>query len=325
MNKKIENFSSKFLEKINEFNSIVIYTHINSDGDALGSQFGIGNWIESNFKDKKVFYIGDEPSENIKNLFPYKKLKKQINENIIKNSLGIIVDSANKERIFGSSWKKLSYVIKIDHHLNEDEYSNLSFVDPNYSSCSEIVVDLILKLNKKNKDLKFFNKNESKYLLIGIITDTGRFLHNSTNSMTLFFAHKLLEQGVELESIYNVLYNKNLNLLKFSSFVVMNHKRKNNVSYFIAPKKIEKKYNLKYQEISSQVNLLMQTSDIKYALYLTWNSDEKIWKGSLRSKGKPINVIASKFNGGGHKNASGFKLEKRSDYKKVLELLLNLN
>ncbi len=310
----LEVFFKELVQKINKYNTIVIFRHKSPDGDALGSQFGLGKWIENNFKNKQVKYVGENTTGYLKNLFP------NINqENEIKGKyLSIVVDTANTERIAGKGWDLAKDIIKIDHHPNNDNYGTLTFVDTTYSSCSEIITELIL-LNKKN-----IEKESANYLYIGVVTDTGRFLFNSVNHRTLLLASKLIETGINIENIYNTLYTKDIKIIKYSSFVTSNFKTQNNIAFFVAPKKIENKFNLKYEEVSSQVNLLLQSNNISYAVYLTWNQKDKIWKGSLRSKDKPINKIAEKFNGGGHKNASGFSLKKKKDIKKVIKEISKL-
>ena len=190
----------------------------------------------------------------------------------------------------------------------------------------KIISELIFKMAKlDSKKYTSVNEKSAAYLYTGIVTDTGRFLFNSTNAKTLTIAGKLLEVNFNFSTIYNKLYKINPDLIKYNAYVTINVIKHNNVAYFVAPKNIENKFNLDYSEVSSQVNTVMKAGEIDYGVYLTWSKKEKIWKGSIRSKKKPINKLAEQFNGGGHANAAGFKLTAKKEIKNIVADLIKLS
>lgn len=303
---------NKIVEQINLYDNIFIYRHKSPDGDAYGSQFGLKTWIELNFKNKNVYAISIDESERLNKIFP-KGISDEDKEEIIKESLVIVVDTANTKRISGNHWDKGKMIIKIDHHPQIEKYGNMEFIYDKKSSCAEIITELVIKSKLE------FNGIGSKYLATGMITDTGRFVFPGVNKETFSnFSWLIKNEDVNLSEIYNVIYYKDTKSIKFSAYVMSNYKIKGNIAYIVLKKNIENKFKLKYEQVSSSVNLLMQDYSIDYAVFLSWNSKDNIWKGSLRSREKTINEVANLFNGGGHKLACGFSLKDKKEIKDVI-------
>ncbi|BDV02570.1 MAG: oligoribonuclease [Candidatus Hepatoplasma vulgare] len=299
-----------FLSFIKKYDSIIIHRHVNPDGDALASQFSLKELIKLNFPDKKVYAVGDECPKYLSSIFPKLDV---INNSIYKNSLVIVVDTANKDRISDDNWKFGQFILKIDHHVFVEKYANLEIIEENASSCAEVIAKIIFE----EKKLKI-NKEIAKFLMVGIITDTGRFLYKNTKKDSFYYSYKLLEEGVNLESIYKEIYKKDDKMIKFSGYIMLKYKNKGEISYIVLKKGIEKKFKINFNEATSMVNLIFGGKNTKYALYAIWNSNEKLYKISLRSKSKPINKVANKFNGGGHKNAAGAKAKNKREIKKMI-------
>ena len=130
----------KILNKIEEYECICLYRHVNPDYDAFGSQFGLYDLIQNTFDHKEVYFAGDFSSDLVTKYQFTGKISKPTFE---KPTLGIVLDTANQERIDGD----ISFckeIIKIDHHIVVDSYGNLNFEDSTASSCSQIVA-LFLK------------------------------------------------------------------------------------------------------------------------------------------------------------------------------------
>lgn len=301
---------SSFLSIVKKYDSIIIHRHINADGDALSSQFALKELIRLNFPKKKVYAVGDEYPRYLSSLFPPLDV---IDNSFYKNSLVIVVDTANKERISNRNWTLGNFILKIDHHIFVEKYADVEIIDEKSSSCAELIAKIIFN----EKKLKI-NEEIAKFLIIGIITDTGRFLFNNTTVDTFYYSYKLLEKNFDLDNIYTELYKKDDKLIKFSGYIMLNYKNKGEISYIILKKGIEKKFNIDFNSAASMVNLIFSGEKTKYALYAIWNKKEKFYKISLRSKSKPINEIAKKFNGGGHKNASGAKAKNKREIKKMI-------
>ena len=267
----------KILEKIKEFNTIIIHSHIRPDGDAIGSQYGLMYLIKDSFPDKNVYVSGD-----YSDYVSFLGKPNLIDECLFKNSLSICLDCAIDERLSDNRYNLSDYSIKIDHHIKDKVYCDYEYIDDNAASCAEIIVEFY----EKFKDELIMSKDCANALYVGILTDTGHFRYDSVSSKTFKMASILLENGVNLGKIDTLLSSETLELLKLKGYGL------NNVNY---------------EDAATLVNLISNIKDIPvWAIILETDREIRI---RLRSKGPSINTLAGKYNGGGHKMASGAKLK----------------
>ncbi|WP_147409533.1 DHH family phosphoesterase [endosymbiont GvMRE of Glomus versiforme] len=292
------NICQKIINKIKKYDIVICLRHIDADGDAYGSAMALAQIIRDNFPQKKVFTDG----KNNESLSFLGKNGQLIEENYW-DSLVIVCDTANQERIDSQHWKLAQEKIKIDHHLKGEKYADYEWVDSTYSATCEMVGELAMNVNLK------ISKEAANFLLLGIITDSGRFLYSNTTSRTLQIAAFLLEKGADLNYLCTKLYQQNLNLLKFKGYVLNNFTlTKQGTAFIKITLAILKKYNINQLEAKSTVNILANTKEIKVWL-LAIEKEEELIKISIRSSQYIINEIAEKYNGGGHKFAAGAKIK----------------
>ena len=210
------------LEKINEFDKIAIFRHVFPDPDSYGSQNGLKSIIENTFPNKKVYLLGDH-SENLGYIG---SMDGEIECD--KDTLAIILDVSNKERVDNQSFVDCGYVIKIDHHKPFDApFEDLTWVDTNYSSCSEMILDLYLEYIDELK----IDYNGRKALYTGIFGDTGRFVYVD-NPTELFMKLPTITFDLETKPVYANLYRRKEDELKFLGFIYSNYKKtENGVAY----------------------------------------------------------------------------------------------
>lgn len=297
---------NKIFELIDKYEKISLFVHEKPDPDALGSAFAFYELIKSNYHQKQIKIIGlDKLDKNkIYNYFlsHYKEL--EYDESFIKDSLGIIVDTANANRV----WTKLNNLcletIRIDHHPYVENFSNHEIIDDTKSSNCEIIIELI----KDRNDLNITN-NLIKFLYIGMVADTNRFMYRP-NSKTFENTSWLFSFNFDWLEVYNLIFNKSFKSLKEEYKIFKKIKIfKNNICYL---KLKSKKIN------SSKVYLMNNISDFEIFTSIYYDYEDKIWRGSIRSKKIKINDIAEKYHGGGHDLAAGFKINNIKDFKKIL-------
>ena len=128
------------LAKIKAYDTIIIHRHMKPDPDALGSQVGLKEMITSNFPQKTVKVTGyNEPS------LSWLAQMDDVSDKDYEGALVIVVDTANLPRIDDQRYLNGNFLIKIDHHPDEDHYGDLSYVDTKASSASEIITDFALQ------------------------------------------------------------------------------------------------------------------------------------------------------------------------------------
>lgn len=157
---------------------------------------------------------------------------------------------------------------------------------------------------------KYILSPVAQYLYAGIVTDTGRFLYLSTRPSTLTIAGKLLSVGLNRQRINDVLYIHKYKELKFNVYVIskINFMKKQKFAYAVLGKKSFDKYGIDVR--MSMVQLLNNIEGVEVWMSCYYDETKKAWRGSLRSRSLPINQIAEKHQGGGHKASCRFHFKK---------------
>lgn len=299
----------EIIAKVEAYNYIAIYRHVNPDFDAFGSQFGLYDIIKTTYPDKHVYVCGDFSSELLdKYTVNYNNEAVDYHQGV----LGIVLDTANRERIDDENYQKCHEIIKIDHHLVVDSYGDLNLEDSTASSASQLVVQLY----KDNCNLKL-SKDGAAALYLGIIGDTSRFLFKSTDERTFEAAKTLLQTGIDIGEIYNRIYLRKAADLKVNQFILNNYQFDHGVAYYVLTNEDLKALGISRERGSDFVNILSGIEEYKIWVAVTENIADNNWRVSIRSRDVTVNEVAQKYNGGGHAMASGAKLA-------TIEMLPNL-
>ncbi|ATZ18484.1 DHH family protein [Williamsoniiplasma somnilux] len=305
MDKKIE---KKLVEKINEYKNIIVAKHILPDWDAQGSAMGMAHIIKENFKGKKIVVVGDRLNDD-KDFWIDSK---DLTDKFIKSALVITVDTGTSSRIDFEKFSLAKEIFKVDHHIPVDNYGNENLVDVSAIACAQVVTlwakDMKLKVNRK----------AATNLYKGLLTDSNRFLFPATNVHTFEAAIELINSGIDLEEIHNYLYVGNLNLRKWTNYAFSKVEiSKKGVAIIVIEEKDYKPYKLTYDEVKLALSTMAGIDEIKiWSTVIVWKGVNKV---SLRSRKYDVNTVAVKYNGGGHKLASGAELDKISDYKNLVK------
>lgn len=305
----------KIFKTIKKYDTIVIARHISVDPDAMSSQIALRDSIRLTFPEKKVYAIGNGTVR-----FNYMgKLDRGIDYSTLENVLLIVLDTPDKRRIdMDEHHLKYDYSIKIDHHPFVEKTTDLEFIQDTKSSAAEVVCDLL-----RNTKL-VMNKEIAETLYCGIVSDTNRFLFSASNQDTFKTIAYLIEKyNIDITKCYNNLYKRPFEEVKLLGYMAQNMKvTENGVGYIKVTNEILTKYNL---DSASSGNLINEFNHIEGVLvWITATEDTKnsIIRISIRSRGPVINKVAEKYNGGGHKMASGARVP---SYEEVDMLIKDLD
>lgn len=313
----IDNFESPnyeikkaIIDKIKEYNRIIIHRHIRPDGDAIGTSQGLKALILNSFPEKEV-YVASEDSSEYLSFLPKDDVVAIDKYN---GALVIVVDTGDDSRISGKNFKLGKEIIKIDHHDTSADFGNINYCDPTSASCANIIVDLCQTFRM---DLHL-NKEAASYLFVGIVTDSGRFRYASADYRCFKDASKLLEYGIDTDYIYTKLYVEEDNKFKLKKYVYTHYKLSpNGVAYIYFKDNFGKKHGgLSKEDISSAVNLL---DSIKGSMiWLLFNEGKDSTRVRLRSRYIPITSLANTYHGGGHENACGAIVTSKKEMKNLI-------
>ncbi len=294
-------------KEILAFDRICVFRHIKPDYDALGCQFGMVEFLKANFPEKEIHQVGDTHPVFVPRLF--EAPEKLPNSWFDEDFLAIVLDVGDQARIADPRFLKAKKVIKLDHHpFNLPDVSHLSFVDEETASCGEIVTAFLKSFGKKVK----WTKEAAKALYIAIVGDSGRFMYSSTSPLTFSAAAYLIDQGIDIRSIYLSMYEKTIDDLAFQKYV-LNHYvvTEKGVAYYLLSDDGLKELGLTSERGKEHVNMFSNIEGIEAWCSITQDNDPKepCWRISIRSKKKDISKVAQKWGGGGHPQASGAKIK----------------
>ncbi len=307
------------MENINELKSllsipkdIVITTHRNPDGDAIGSSLGLRHYLEQLGHTVKVAVPSEFPHflnwmPGTKDILVYDTGQEEVKKVLEKPDMVFCLDFNSLERIdkMGELIAQLkTKIVLIDHHLYPEPFYDFEMHDVTASSTSELVYDFINLLGDK----RLINLDVADCLFTGILTDTGSFKY-ATSPKLFRLVVDLLELGVDDNRIQNLVFNsleeKHLRLLGHVLDNRMEVLDEYRTAIITLTKQDYEKYKISRGDTEGLVNYLLQMSNVALAIFI--HEQPTITKISLRSKGNfSVQEIAKKhFRGGGHKNASG--------------------
>jgi len=291
---------------------IVIISHRNPDGDALGSSWALKYFLEKFHHSVKVIFPSEYPPifsfvKDIENSIIYDFTPDKAIEAIKQAEIIYCLDFNGLDRvdkmgpiIAESRAKK----ILIDHHLDPEDFTDYMFSDPTASSTCELIFQFIEDLG----ELQHMDKRISETLFIGLITDTGSFKY-STNPRTYAVASRLKNYGADdyfiQDKIFNSLKEKNLKLLGHCLANRFELLPEYKTGIIHLTRKDYADFEIARGDTEGIVNYILMVQGIEVAAFIT--EQPTIVKLSLRSKGDiSVQEIArNHFKGGGHKNASG--------------------
>lgn len=304
---------------INDAETIVICCHMNPDGDALGSSLGWAEYLRSIGKDPVVIVPDQYPDylqwlPNSEKIIRYDKHTEQA-ELLLKTADLICCLDFNTpsrtdqmaETLVSAAAKKLL----IDHHLGPDIETELTVSHPEASSTSELVFRLVWQLGGFESQSRHF----AIPIYCGMMTDTGGFTYNSSDPDIYFIISQLLTKKINKDKIYrNVYHNYSENRLRLLGYVMLEKlvvDASRHASYFTLTREDLRRFHFIKGDAEGLVNMPLQIKGHKLSVSLREDTekDNLVWV-SLRSVDNfPCNKMAELFfNGGGHLNASGGRL-----------------
>lgn len=309
---------------------IVITSHRNPDGDAIGSSLALYHFLIKDGHSIKVIFPSEYPDfvawmPDAEKILIYDVDVEGATEALQKADIIFALDYNSLDRIdkVGDIIAPLNCTkVMIDHHLYPENFADFMMSDPSASSTCEMIYDFIVGLEQTSR----LDRTIGECLMTGILTDTGSFSY-STSPKLFNIVSELLRLGVEDDKLQDLLFNslpeKNLRLLGHSLNNRMEILEEYKTGIIYLTRDDYDKYEIQRGDTEGIVNYLLKMKNVKFAAFIT--EQPNIVKLSLRSKGDfSVQEIAQKyFKGGGHKNASGGAsfTSLRSTIKKIKEIL----
>lgn len=293
--------------------NILLISHVNPDGDAIGSQLALFHYlthigkntamISPNHLQEFLKWMDGAGKINV-----FIKKRKECSKLIREADLIVMIDFNQSNRLGETEPLVMaSNAVKviIDHHQDPFNFASLTISDSSKCSTAELIYELVTGMNGK----PFINKPYSEAIYVGIITDTGNFEYGTYTGNTMRIIADIIDSGIEKDNILNVVYNNfSADRMRLQGFALnqrMTVLPEFRTAYIHLTRKDLAEYNHAKGDTEGFVNLPLSIKGINFsALFI---EKENFVKVSFRSRGNfPVNEFAARyFTGGGHVNAAG--------------------
>ena len=286
----------------------LLTTHVHPDGDAIGSQIAMASFLKQLGKQVVLVNMDETPKyfrcidENgwIEKFAPDRHLAL-----LPTIDAAIILDVSDWDRLrdLGQAIRQAGVPVAcIDHHIVTDTMGTVQLCDLDASSTGELLYEFLVFSHAT------FTGDIVDALYASILTDTGSFRFSNTSPRTHEVAADLLRRGARFQDIYQQIYeteSRNRMLLKGMLLANMHFDCDGRLAWFVLTRELLQKSGAELWETEGFSELLRTIENVEISLMFAEGLDGTT-KVSFRSKGRvPINGLAAKFGGGGHKFASG--------------------
>lgn len=304
----MNNIYKSIYNEIKKYKKIYIARHIGPDPDAFGSQMSLKESIKLTFPEKEVYAVGTTVAR-----FKYFGKIDKVSTYDYENSLLIAVDIPDNKRVDIDNFLLFKHVIKIDHHPLVDKFGDIELVDENASSTCELILDLI-----NNTKLKM-TKEIAEKIFIGIVSDSNRFLVSTTIKTFSSVSELIRKNKLDLEKLYRLNYTKPLSETRLMGYIASTLKvDKNGFAYIELDEDVIKSLGADISAASNMINDFNNIKEIVLWIFISKDSNN-MYRVNIRSRGPVVNEIAAKYNGGGHKLASGVRTTKKEDIDSLIK------
>ena len=308
----------QIIQQLNNSNHVLIASHTNPDGDAVGSLLAVGLALDS--LNKKTVLFNESPIPAVYRFLPFIELIEHEIKDSYAFDTAVILDCGNIQRIGRSAEivSRIPVIINIDHHITNTRFGTCRLIDVSACSTAEIAYGIIKKMGIR------INDAIATSIYTGILTDTGSFRFSNTNKTAFTICEEMIGCGVNPYEVARHVYGKYslgrirlLNLALDSIEISENGK----LSMMTVTQDMIEETGTQPEDVDGLINYARRIEDVKLAALIheeKMNSHHsnglKNFHVSLRSDGSiDVAAIATSFGGGGHASAAGFDIETTLD------------
>ncbi len=291
--------ASVLIERLRSAKKIVLLTHLNPDADTLCSAMALYDWLFRQQKKAFIFNAGSEIAPYLDALHYREKVVHTWPEGC---DVAVAFDCGDFNRL---GIKSLDIpLINIDHHLSNEGYGSLNYVDTKCVSTTQVLYNILIQSKQKISDVA------ASLLYIGLVSDSRSFGTDRVDAAVFRMAADLVEKGADAEVAHKLLFqSQSLARVRLIEQMLSNLELccDAQVAVAWADAKMFETTGALRTDTEVVLDLLLSMKVVEVALVLR-ETQEAATKVSLRSKGLvDVNRLAESFGGGGHKRASGFE------------------
>ena len=300
---------------IGEGSFFVLTCHAGPDGDALGSTLGMAHYLRELGKEALVIvpdafpdFLAWMPGAQDILRFDKQRDKAELMLSMADVFFAMDYNALNRFDDLGAIIaKSKAKKVLVDHHLQPDNFCNLSFSYPKLSSTCEVVFRLVMAM----EGCELLTKAACECIYTGMMTDTGNFSYGPCTQEVYLIISMLMQKEINKDRIYNKVFNNysegRLRLMGYVLFEKMRVFPEQHAALITLSREEMARFNFNKGDSEGLVNIPLQMKGIYFSAFLREDTEKDLIRVSLRSQGTfPCNKFASQyFGGGGHLNASG--------------------
>ncbi len=296
------------LQVFDQYQSFALSTHVNPDGDALGSELALYSFLKDLGKQVKI-YNTDAAPQNYKFLpfydaiLPVKALRDDFPQVLV------VLDAGVLKRIgeyLSRTLVPTKAIVNIDHHTAAERFGDYNLVETDASSTSEIIYRLIRHHGTP------IGKKRALCLYTGIMFDTGCFRYSNSTPMAHHVAANLIQEGIAVDEVYRAVYETlpiGTLLLLSEVFQTLGTTPDGKIGWLYATQEMFHKTGTTRDDVDGFINHIRSIDTVEVAILVS-EYKNGVSKASLRSKSSvDVGEIASLFGGGGHQRAAGCEID----------------
>ena len=303
--------ATKILDKIEEYDRIILFRHFRPDGDAVGSTKGMQAMLRATYPEKEILLLNSDYSDYVAFLGGEDE---PIADELYASALGIVIDTATTARISNKKFSLCRELIKIDHHIPVESYGVIEWVEELRSSACEMVAAFYAALSER----LVMTPEAARYIYCGMVTDSGRFRYRDVSGETLRLAGMLLDFGIDTDTLFANLYLDDPDVFKFEAYAKKRMKMTDSgLLHIFVSKRMQKKFALSREDAGNVISY-MDTVRGSLIWIAFIESDGEI-RVRLRSRFVTVSELAEKYHGGGHACAAGATVYSKAEMKALLK------
>ncbi|MBI2995168.1 MAG: DHH family phosphoesterase [Candidatus Melainabacteria bacterium] len=309
---------SLIIEKIKNLRKSLVLSHENPDGDTLGSMLALGSLLKQH--GHIVDHVISDPVPEIYKFLPFSNLVKTSQDKNLLGSyeLAFSLDCGSVRRLGKAKdlWFNSKATINIDHHVSNERFANINWIESDATSTGQLVYWLAKSLNVK------ITKEIATLLYTTLLTDTGCFSNSNTSSNALNWGAELIELGAEHTGVYKKAFlEKPYKSIKIfgNALSNLNLTEDGKIAWTYVSNDLLKSFSATSEDTEDIVDYMIRTKGVLVSVFFREDVGET--KVSLRSNTDvDVSKIAISMGGGGHKKAAGVNI--KSPFLKVKDLVL---
>lgn len=296
----------------------LVLSHQNPDGDTLGSMLALGSILKE--LGHVVDFVIADPVPEIYQFLPFASLVKLPSDSTLQGTydFAFSLDCGSAKRLGQALvlWNNASNTINIDHHISNEKFAKINWIEPNAVSTGQLIWWLTQNINFK------VTKEIATLLYTTLLTDTGCFSNSSTNAEAFLWGAELINSGADYGNVYRkVFLEKPFKSIKTFGSALSNVTLLENgkLIWTYINQDVMKKMSATGEDTEDVVDYMMRTKGVQIGVFFREDLNET--KVSLRSNTQiDVSKIAVTFGGGGHKKAAGINI--KSPFVEVKDLVL---